>query len=169
MVPCRDRALRLRSLWQCWFLALLFHTDLGLMPLFHGLPVTIESQVNPDAVPLIMRAMLAYSLVPLAALILITYAATSTREGHGWFWWRRSHLWLSLLYTLTNAGHLVVDMAIPDSRGDQVVLMAVMLAIGLLINREALLWCRDRGDHQSLAESLALPLPLAAGPEQIRP
>ena len=71
-----------------------------------------------------------------------------------WFWWRRSHLWLSLLYTFTNAGHLVVDMVIPDSRADQVILMAVMMAIGLLINREALLWCRDRSNPN------ALPLPL---------
>ena len=74
MVPSRDRALRLRSLWQCWFLALLFHTDLGLMPLFHGLKVEIESQVAPAAVPMIFGAMLAYGLVPLAAVILITYA-----------------------------------------------------------------------------------------------
>ena len=51
---------------------------------------------------------------------------------------------MSLVYTVTNAAHLVVDLVIPDSRTDQVVLMAVMLAIGLLINREALLWCRDR-------------------------
>ena len=163
MVPSRDRALRLRSLWQCWFLALLFHTDLGLMPLFHGLPVAIESQVNPKAVPLILAAMLAYSLVPLTALILITYAETSAKEGHGWLWWRRCHLWLSLLYTLTNAAHLVVDMAIPDSRGDQVVLMAVMLAIGLLINREALLWCRDRRDPE------ARPLPIGTRAQEFRP
>lgn len=50
MVPARDRALRLRSLWQCWFLALLFHTDLGLMPLFHGVPVEIASPLDPTAV-----------------------------------------------------------------------------------------------------------------------
>ena len=152
MVPSRDRALRLRSLWQCWFLALLFHTDLGLMPLFHGLKVEIESQVAPAVVPMIFGAMLAYGLVPLAAVILSTYAETAAaperrawwRSWWRWGWWRRGHLGLSLVYTVTNAAHLVVDLVIPDSRTDQVVLMAVMLAIGLLINREALLWCRDR-------------------------
>ena len=80
MVPARDRALRLRSLWQWWFLALLFHTGLGLMPLFHGVPVEIASPLDPTAVVVVFRVML----------------------------------------------------------------MAVMLAIGVLINREALLWCRDR-------------------------
>ena len=143
MVPSRDRALRLRNLWQCWFLALLFHTDLGLMPLFHGLPVEIASKVPPGSVAVIFQAMLAYGLVPLAAVILITYAETSPEQEPRWRWWRRGHLALSLVYTFTNAGHLVVDMVIPDSRTDQVVLMAVMLVIGLLINREALLWCRD--------------------------
>jgi hypothetical protein len=140
MVPARDRALRLRSLWQCWFLALLFHTDLGLMPLFHGLKVEIASQVAPASVARILQAMLAYGLVPLATMILMAYAETSAQPSQRWFWWRRCHLWLSLVYTLTNALHL--DMAIADARADQVVLMAAMLVIGLLINREAWLWCR---------------------------
>ncbi len=162
MVPSRDRALRLRTLWQCWFLALLFHTDLGLMPLFHGLTVEIESQVARQAVAMIFWAMLAYGLVPLGALLLITYAETAAPDlpcrrrsrwrwqwQWQWQWWRRCHLGLSLFYTLTNGAHLVVDLVIPDSRGDQVALMAVMLVIGLMINREALLWCRDRPDQGS--------------------
>ena len=144
MVPARDRALRLRSLWQCWFLALLFHTDLGLMPLFHGLPVEIASQLDPAAVVVVFRVMLAYVLIPLASIILITYAETGLEPDPRWCWWRRCHLWLSLIYTFTNASHLLVDVLIPDARADQVVLMAVMLAIGVLINREALLWYRDR-------------------------
>lgn len=154
MVPSRDRALRLRSLWQCWFLALLFHTDLGLMPLFHGLKVEIESQVAAATVPMILQAMLAYGLVPLAALILITYAETAPQPVQRWFWWRRCHLYLSLVYTLTNASHLVADMVIADARVDQVVLMAVMLVIGLLINWEALHWHRERRDPNTQ------PLPL---------
>lgn len=90
--------------------------------------------------------------MPLAAAILITYAETAAaperrawwRSWWRWSWWRRGHLGLSLVYTDTNAAHLVVDLVIADSRADQGVLMAVMLAIGLLINREAVLWCRDR-------------------------
>ncbi|MFM2158509.1 MAG: hypothetical protein RLZZ124_983, partial [Cyanobacteriota bacterium] len=33
MDPAAAAALRLHSLWLSWFLCLLFHTDLGLMPL----------------------------------------------------------------------------------------------------------------------------------------
>jgi hypothetical protein len=39
---------------------------------------------------------------------------------------------------------MVVDILIPDSRADQVLLMAVMVLIGLLINRESWGWCRHR-------------------------
>jgi len=68
MVPARDRALRLRSLWHCWFLALLLHTDLGLMPLFHGLPVEIASHLDPTAV-VIFRVMLMAVMMAIGALI----------------------------------------------------------------------------------------------------
>lgn len=141
MASARSCALRLRSLWLAWFLALLFHTDLGLMPLFHGLSPEIESHVDPAQLPLVFWAMLLYFLVPLAAYLLISYAATSSM---GWRRWRWFHLGLGLVYTLTNIAHLVADILIPDSRADQVLLMAVLVLIGLLINRESWLWCRAR-------------------------
>ncbi|WP_254938193.1 hypothetical protein [Cyanobium sp. Morenito 9A2] len=137
-----DHALRLRSLWISWFLALLFHTDLGLMPLFHGQSVEIESHVASANLPTLFAAMLAYMLMPLAALVLIAYGASSPPGQKGWRRWRALHFGLSLLYSLTNLGHLVADVLIPDARADQIVLMGVMVVIGLLINREAWLWWR---------------------------
>ena len=62
-----DHALRLRSLWMCWFLAMLFHTQLGLMPLFHGISPAIESHVPAQQLPALYAGMLIYFLVPLAA------------------------------------------------------------------------------------------------------
>jgi hypothetical protein len=37
----------------------------------------------------------------------------------------------------------VADILVPDSRADQVALMAVLLLIGVLINREAWAWWRE--------------------------
>ncbi|MFM2159246.1 MAG: hypothetical protein RLZZ124_1720, partial [Cyanobacteriota bacterium] len=85
--------------------------------------------------------MLLYFLVPLAADLLNSYAATATG---GWRRWRWFHLGLGIVYTVTNIAHLVVDILIPDSRSDQVLLMAVMVMLGLLINRESWRWCRCR-------------------------
>jgi hypothetical protein len=137
---------RLQSLWLAWFLCLLFHTDLGLMPLFHGLSPEIESQLPPERLPQVFWAMLLYFLLPLLAWLLNAYAATSGRRGAGRWWrrWRWCQLGFSFLYTITNLAHLVVDILIPDSRSDQVLLMAVMVAIGLLINRESWCWCQGR-------------------------
>ena len=134
-------ALRLRSLWVAWFLCLLFHTDLGLMPLFHGLSPEIESQLAPQQLPQVFWAMLLYFMIPLAAMVLNTYADTSAT---GWRRWRWFHLGLGIVYSLTNGAHMVVDILIPDSRADQVLLMAAMVLIGLLINRESWGWCRHR-------------------------
>ena len=142
-----DHGLRLRSLWLSWLLAMLFHVDLGLMPLFHGISPQIKGQVADSQLPGLFATMLGYFLVPLAAVVGIAYASsnptkrqlTAPKRRHPW---RRIHFGLSVIYSLSNMVHLVADILVPDSRADQVVLMGVMVAIGLLINREAWLWWR---------------------------
>jgi hypothetical protein len=158
--PDTNHGLRLRHLWLAYLLAMLFHVELGLMPLFHGLSPAIESQVPPSQLKLVFWAMLLYFLIPLASLLLITYADSAVsqagdrgsapdhprqrRAGAEGVWrrWRRFHFGLSLVYSVTNIAHLIADIVIPDARSDQVFLMVVLLAIGLLINREAWLWWR---------------------------
>ena len=151
-----DHGLRLRSLWLSWLLAMLFHVDLGLMPLFHGISPQIKGQVADSQLPGLFATMLGYFLVPLAAGVGIAYACSnptnqrgkgpkrqrqSRRKSRG-HPWRLAHVWLSLIYSLSNMVHLVADILVPDSRADQGALMGVMVAIGLLINREAWLWWR---------------------------
>lgn len=138
-----DHALRLRSLWLAYLLAMLFHVDLGLMPLFHGLSPEIASRVPPARLALVFWGMLLYFLIPLGSVLRIAWAASQpSRPGH-WLRWRRIHFWISVVYTFTNIPHLIADILVPDSRGDQVALMAVLLLIGLLINREAWAWWRE--------------------------
>ncbi|MEB3234364.1 MAG: hypothetical protein VKM98_02955 [Cyanobacteriota bacterium] len=137
-----DHALRLAALWGAWLLLMLFHVELGLMPLFHGLRVEIETRVHPERVPRLFWAMLVYFVLPLLAMLLAVYGASAPAGWSASPSWRAGQLWLSALYTLTNVVHLVADIRIPDSRGDQVALMAVLCVIGGLINVEAWLWWR---------------------------
>jgi hypothetical protein len=139
-----DHGLRLRSLWLSWLLAMLFHVDLGLMPLFHGISPQIKGQVADSQLPGLFATMLGYFLVPLAAVVGIAYACSNptNRQCKKRQPWRLAHVWLSVIYSLSNMAHLVADILVPDSRGDQVALMGVMVVIGLLINREAWLWWR---------------------------
>jgi hypothetical protein len=138
-----NHAPRLTTLWIAWLLAMLFHVDLGLMPLFHGQSPEIHSHVNAAALPLLFGAMLGYFLLPLIALVLITYADTAADPANRWRPWRRIHFWLSIVYTATNIPHLAADILIPDARIDQIALMVVLTVLGLLINVEGWRWWRQ--------------------------
>jgi hypothetical protein len=138
-----DHALRLRSLWTAWLLAMLIHVDLGLMPLFHGQSATIDSQVPTSALSGVFAAMMVYDLVPLASLLLIAQAASDPDSPRRWQGWRRWHQVVALVYGLTNLAHLAADMLIPDRRADQIVLMGVISLIGLQILVEARRWWRQ--------------------------
>lgn len=142
-----DHSLRLRFLWTCWLLAMIFHVDLGLMPLFHGLSPEIESHVDPALLPLLFTAMLVYFLIPLGSILLISWQASDPASA-GRRWpraWRRVHFWISVVYTVSNVPHLLADILVPDSRTDQVALMVVLVLLGLLINREGWIWWRQSG------------------------
>jgi hypothetical protein len=145
--PAVDRAMRLRWLWLAWLLAMLFHVDLGLMPLFHGQSPEIESQVPVAMLPLLFGAMLGYFLVPLACVVTIAYAASDPSHAARWRPWRRLHFWISVVYTVSNLPHLIADILVPDSRADQVALMVVLVLIGLVINGEGWAWWRDAASH----------------------
>ena len=131
---------RLAGLWGAWLLVMLFHVELGLMPLFHGLSVEIRSQVAPRRLPRLFLAMLFYFLLPVAALLVVVHAIA---DPGGWSAsppWRAAMFWFSVLYTVSNVIHLVADIRIPDSRSDQVLLMTALTLVGLLINQQALAW-----------------------------
>jgi len=130
---------------------MLFHVQLGLMPLFHGHSVAIETSVDPSRLPLVYWAMLGYFLIPLAALLLIAWAASDRLGTTHWRSWRRWHFWLSVIYSVSNLLHLIADIVVPDSRPDQVALMLILLLIGLLINRQAWLWWHGDVNTRSAA------------------
>ena len=135
-----NHAQRLISLWIAWLLAMLFHVDLGLMPLFHAQSPEINSQVPLGALPLLFGAMLGYFLLPLLAIVLISFADSAIDPRIRWRLMRRLHFWLSVVYSITNILHLLADILVPDARPDQIVLMAAMTLLGLFINIESWHW-----------------------------
>jgi hypothetical protein len=133
-------ALRVAGLWCAWLLLMLFHVELGLMPLFHGASVEIKSQVPPAQLPHIFQGMLIYFLIPMIAMLLAIHAVS---EPLGWSNrapWRIAQFVLSVVYSTTNAAHLLADIRIPDARADQVLLMVLLTLVGLLLNRDTWLW-----------------------------
>lgn len=141
--PGIDRARRLIALWVSWLLAMVFHVNLGLMPLFHGVSPEIESKVPRADLPAIYWAMLGFFALPVVALLLTSYTPGGTGRHAFWRRWPRIQFGFSVLYTVANGLHLIADIVVPDSRGDQVALMVAMVVIGLLINREAWCWWQE--------------------------
>ena len=135
-----NHAQRLITLWIAWLLAMLFHVDLGLMPLFHGQSPEINSQVPLGSLPLLFGAMLVYFLLPLLVIVLISFADSAIGPGNRWRPLRRLHFWLSVVYSITNILHLLADILVPDAGLDQIALMAVMALLGLVINIEGWHW-----------------------------
>jgi len=133
-------AVHLAGLWAAWLLVMLFHVELGLMPLFHGLSVEIKSQVASSRVPRLFLAMLFYFLLPVGALLVAVHAIADPAGWSASAPWRAAQFWFSVIYSLTNVVHLTADIRIPDSRTDQVLLMSVLTLIGLLINQQAWAW-----------------------------
>jgi hypothetical protein len=119
---------------------MLFHVELGLMPLFHGCSVEIKSRVPASRLPRIFWAMLWYFLIPLFAMLLAIHAVTEPAGWSATTGWRQLQCFLALVYSITNFAHLVADIRIPDSRSDQVFLMLVLTLVGLLLNLETWLW-----------------------------
>jgi hypothetical protein len=135
-------AIRLAGLWIAWLLVMLFHVELGLMPLFHGRSVVIQSDVPVRQLPRVFLAMLLYFLIPVVAMLLVVHAIADPGGWSAGVGWRAGQFWLSLIYSLSNGIHLVADIRIPDSRGDQVLLMVLLTLLGLLINQQAWAWWR---------------------------
>ena len=132
--------MRVAGLWGAWLLLMLFHVELGLMPLFHGASVEIKSQVSASQLPRIFLAMLVYFLIPVIAMLLVIHAVSDPAGWSNTAPWRQAQFLLSVVYSVTNIAHLVADIRIPDSRSDQVLLMLVLTVLGLLLNRDTWLW-----------------------------
>ena len=119
---------------------MLFHVELGLMPLFHGASVEIKSSVPVSQLPRIFMAMLVYFLIPVLAMLLAVHAVSDPAGWSNTRPWRQAQFLLTVIYSITNVAHLIADIRIPDSRRDQVLLMLVLTLVGFGLNLECWLW-----------------------------
>ena len=131
-------------LWSVFLLGLLFHTQLGLMPLFHGLDVADSHAQNLAVIAPIMWLMLAFFVIPMGAMIATAF--TETRR------YRKIHFALSVVYTLLNFSHFLADFLVPPRLWYQVALMVILFAIGLLLNLVSFQWLREKAKATPLPE-----------------
>jgi hypothetical protein len=126
---------RIIALWAVFLLGTLFHTQLGLMPLFHGLSV-IQSQkaTTINDISEIMWLMLGFFVLPMLAIILTVF----TDSKH----YRIIHFGLTVFYSIMNLLHVILDLFVQPVLWYQIALMVLLFFVGLLLNITAFQWMR---------------------------
>lgn len=140
--PQLNRPNQLIALWNAFLIGTLFHTQLGLMPLFHGLDISAgHGQMTTELAEIvpILWLMLAFFGVPLIIIVAMCFIdARRFREGH---------FSLTVFYSILNLAHLVADLTVQPIAWYQIALMALLFAIGLLLNVVAYQWVRELQLH----------------------
>jgi hypothetical protein len=135
------------ALWVVFLLGTLFHTQLGLMPLFHGLSV-VESQkaTNINEISRIMWLMLGFFVLPMLAIIATVF--TDSRR------YKALHFGLTIIYSILNFLHLVLDLLLPIVIWYQITLMVLLFLIGLLLNLVSFQWMKASSRNHHSPERL---------------
>lgn len=123
---------QITALWTAFLLTLLFHTDLGLMPLFHGQSVAHSQDTND--ISWILWSMLAFFVPPLLAIVLPTFT-----DGKRY---RIGHFWLTVIYSFLNLSHLIADLLVTPIAWYQIALMTILVLIGIVLNLVSYRWMR---------------------------
>ncbi|MGI0493327.1 hypothetical protein ACN4EG_16205 [Alkalinema pantanalense CENA528] len=123
------------TLWVVFLLGLLFHTQLALMPLFHGLDVAHSHAGSDNDVSVIFWSMLVFFLIPMG-LIVSTAFTESYRS-------RVIHFGITILYTILNFFHLIADLMVQPIVWPQIILMVTLFVVGLLLNLVVYRWMRS--------------------------
>jgi hypothetical protein len=142
--------LKIITLWSTFLLGTLFHTQLGLMPLFHGKSVALSEVQNPATLGFIFESMLIFFVLPMFAMI-----GTAFFEGRRY---RVVHYCLTLVYTVLNLFHVVLDLRVKPVVGYQILLMVILFSIGLWLNVISYQWLKayDRHEDKTFKRGLLL-------------
>jgi hypothetical protein len=133
------------TLWIAFLLALLFHTELGLMPLFHGQNIAYSH--DTQNITWILWLMLAFFVPPLFAIILPTFTDSKS--------YRIGHFWLTILYSILNFAHLIADLSVTPIEWYQIALMTILLLVGIMLNLISYRWMMHY-DREKLAKILSV-------------
>ncbi len=125
--------LKVTALWTVFLLGLLLHTQLALMPLFHGVNVAESHTHEYISLDVVMWFMLIFFGLPLLAILGSVF--WPSRQ------FRQLHFGMTLGYTVLNGIHLTMDVLV-GAPSYQLVLMVLLFGVGLLLNWVSYRWMR---------------------------
>lgn len=138
------------TLWAVFLLGTLFHTQLGLMPLFHNQRVALSNARATDNITWILWSMLGFFAVPMVAMIATLFDDSKR--------YRKLHFGMTIFYSAMNFFHLVADLLVKPIAWYQIALMVALFIIGLVLNLVSFQWMQARNNnlwraHQTTLES----------------
>ncbi|MEO0849627.1 MAG: hypothetical protein AAFY50_24900 [Cyanobacteria bacterium J06648_1] len=128
------------ALWVVFLLGTLFHTQLALIPLFHGIDVAIMSHHHQETATLaeitpILWGMLLFFVLPMLAIVATAFYKFKR--------WRSLHFGFTVLYSVLNFAHLVADLLVDPIAWYQIVLMLLLFLVGILLNIVSYQWLKS--------------------------
>jgi hypothetical protein len=133
------------ALWIIFLFGTIFHTQLALMPLLHG-----ENVVMPKAQGR-MPAFESWLMLGFFILPAIAIAMTAFNNARRY---RLVHFCLTVFFTVVNAIHFVLDLAVQQIVWHQIVLVFFLLVNSVLLNIVSLQWLRERPKNSKLRKKL---------------
>jgi hypothetical protein len=128
--------IKIVALWGVFLLGLLFHTEVALMPLFHGLSVNDSSVAQSiESISWILWLMLVFFVIPMFMMV-----GTVFTESYPF---KKLHYGTTLIYSVLNFIHLLADLQVQPIYWYQVVLMVILWLIGLLLNLVSWQWLKQ--------------------------
>lgn len=133
------------ALWSVFLFGTIFHTQLGLMPLFYGESVAMTG-TNGATNVLHLWLMLGFFVLPMIAIVATAF--TSSKR------YRVIHFGLTIFYSVMNFFHIVLDLLVKPIAWYQIALMVILFAVGILLNIVAFQWMREHFNHKQPRKQL---------------
>jgi hypothetical protein len=135
-------------LWAVFLLGTLFHTQLGLMPLFHGINIASNATATTKVAEIagILWGMLAFFAIPMLAIVATAF--TNAKR------YRMFHFGLTVVYSVLNLLHVILDLMVKPIVWSQITLMVILFFIGLLLNLVAWQWMKESSRSKRLPAEL---------------
>jgi nucleoside recognition membrane protein YjiH len=127
---------KITILWIVFLLGLLFHTQLGLMPLFHNQSIAINHAHESGSIAWILWSMLAFFIIPMIAIVTILFTGSRL--------YRKLHFGVTIVYSILNVFHLLADLWVKPIAWYQIALMVWLLIIGFLLNLVSFEWMQKK-------------------------
>ena len=128
------------TLWTVFLLGTLFHTQLALMPLFHGIDVAMMSHHHQETATMAEIQPILWGMLLFFSLAMLAIVGTAFYQFKRW---RTLHFGLTLVYTVLNFAHLIADLLVDPIAWYQITLMFLLLAVGILLNLVSYQWLRN--------------------------